>query len=52
MSKREILSALLVALVAFATAALVVHAAYTILTCDETVVRGVISFQCIEVSRG
>ncbi len=39
-------------IVAIATIALVVHAAHTILTCDGTVVGGVISFQCIEVNRG
>jgi hypothetical protein len=49
-SKGEYLIVLLAVIVAFATAALVVHAAYTILTCDGTVVGGVISFQCIEAN--
>jgi hypothetical protein len=40
-------------IIAIATIALVVHAAHTILTCNGTVVRGVISFQCLqEADRG
>lgn len=52
MSKGEYLICLLAAIVALATVALVVHAAYTILTCDGTVVGGVISFRCVEANSG
>jgi hypothetical protein len=51
-SKGEYLIVLLAVIVAFATAALVIHAAYTILTCDGAVLGGAISFQCIEVNHG